>query len=464
MSARARTSSPRRRLASLATAAGALVLLLAGMRPALHAGDAEVRPRRVVLFIGDGMGISQITLGRLAAERSVRPYAFDRFSTIGLASTRSLDCPVTDSAAAATALSSGFKTRNGAIGVDGAERSRRTLLELARTAGLATGLVTTTRITHATPAGFAAHVPRRDLEDAIAEQLATSGVDVLFGGGRRYFPADRRASLEHAGYAIVEDASGLRGLDPGRTPRVAGLFAEGHMSFEIDRDPAREPSLREMTEKALDVLGREGRSYFCMIEGGRIDHACHNHDAAAMIPDQLAFADAVDAALERVERGGDLLVLVTADHATGALAISERVDLDGLAKVSLSVERFCRENAGPDGAYDPDRLRAALAKSYGFRATDAEIALARSGKGEYGAQMPVAHIVSARLGVGFYDVAFQQDESPRTHGHDGAMVPVYAAGPGSAAFAGTYENTRVAHEISRVLGLPEPGAPVREYH
>src|SRR5258708_3314273 len=249
-------------------------------------------PRRVVLFIGDGMGLSQVTLGRLAAGRAGRPYAFDRFRTIGLASTESLDSPVTDSAAAATALAGGVKPRNGGVGVDGDLRPRRSLLEVARDAGFATGLVTTTRITHATPAGFAAHVAHRDLEDAIAGQLVESGVDVLCGGGRRSFGTDRIAALTTAGYAIAKDPAQLRA--------PASLLA-----------------------------------------------------------------------------------------------------------VKSSAERFARENSPPDGtAYDPEKLRKAIATCYGFAPTDAELALARSGRGNDAAQMLVGHVASRRFGVGFFEVDF----------------------------------------------------------
>jgi alkaline phosphatase len=427
-----------------------LVLLalaaLAGARASEHEG-----PRRVVIFIGDGMGLTTVTLGRLAAERQKRPYAFDRFNVLGLASTRSADSVVTDSAAAATALSSGYKTNNHALGVDPELHPRRTLFEIAHKAGFATGLVTTTRITHATPAGYAAHVPDRDQEAEIADQYLEGDVDVLLGGGRHYVDARHQDALRSKGYVVVTDAKGLRAAKP--EGRLAGVFADEHMSYEIERDPAREPSLREMTEKALDVLSRGGRPFIAMIEGGKIDLAAHSQDAPALVREQLAFADAIDGALERIEREGDLLVIVTADHSTGAVAISEKLDLDGLLAGKAAMETLAEAHPPEKLAY-PDFKRLLEANS-GITPTEKDLDTIHASKSP---SWSLGHLVSLRRGVAFYDVDFQCEL--KTHGHEGSLVPVFAAGKGAATFAGTYENTRIALEVARLLGLQPPGAPL----
>lgn len=424
-----------------------------------HAQESPTSPRKVVVFIGDGMGVAHVTLGRLGAEQLERPYAFDRFRTIGFASTRSANNVVTDSSAAATALSAGYKTNNGFLGVDPEKRPRRTLLEIARNKGLATGLVTTTRITHATPAAYAAHVDDRNLEAKIADQYLEEGVDVLLGGGRRFVTDKHLEQLRAKGYVTVTDAASFRAAKP--EGKLVGVFTQEHLSYEVDRDSSREPSLREMTEKALDLLSSGGRGFVLMVEGGRIDHAGHVHDAATILRDQLAFSDAIDAALERVERQGDLLVLATADHTTGGLAISERLDVKGLLAAKVSMEELMKAHRPGELLENLAVFKKTLEENFGVSATEKDLELARRG-GEAYAIVHMAHLVSQKRGVGFYDLDFQHFDQPATHGHEGSLVPVYAAGAGAASFAGTYENTRIALELARLLGLPAPGALISD--
>jgi len=167
-----RSPRARRLLVALAVLVPLVAAAVAASAVArVHAGPRARGPRSVVLFVGDGMGVAHVTLGRLAAERAKRPYAFDRFPVVGFADTRSANCVVTDSAAAATAFSAGYKTNNTFLGVDPEKRPRRTVLELAHHAGMKTGLVSTARLTDATPAAFATHVPDRHTESDIADQL-----------------------------------------------------------------------------------------------------------------------------------------------------------------------------------------------------------------------------------------------------------------------------------------------------
>src|SRR5690606_19652623 len=203
------------------------------------------RPKNVVLMIADGFGPAAATLARVAGGA---PLALDALLG-GSVSTKSTDSEVTDSAAGATAYACGLKTYNGAIAVDAEGRPCRTLLEVAEARGLATGLVATSRVTHATPASFGAHVLDRGEEASIAAQLVGSGVDVLFGGGRAFLvpaPAGRRedgrvllAELGALGYAVATDRAGYDGL----TAAPAALLAPSHLAYEIDRDETDEPSL-----------------------------------------------------------------------------------------------------------------------------------------------------------------------------------------------------------------------------
>ena len=260
------------------------------------------RPRSVILMIADGLGPASVTMARVCKGA---PLALDSF-LVGAIRTHATDALVTDSAAAATALAAGVKTRNGAIGMGPDGEPVETALELAQRRGKATGLVATSAITHATPASFAAHVRSRTMEAKIAVQELEHGVEVLLGGGseqflpvlqggRRLDGRDLLGEARELGYRIVADRDALLALDA--TP-VLGLFHPEHMDFELDRPP-EQPSLTEMTVKAIELLSANPDGFFLMIEGSRIDHAAHGKDAAGHLGDILEYDRAVAAALDR---------------------------------------------------------------------------------------------------------------------------------------------------------------------
>ena len=205
-------------------------------------------PTRVILIIGDGAGISYWT----AAAFAVEELAIEHFPVAGLVNTSASDNKITDSAAAGTAYSAGVRTYNGAIGLDPDSNAVTTVLEVAQSRGMATGLVATSSIIHATPAAFASHVPDRNMEWEIARQLAAAEVDVVLGGGRNFFdPARRPDSLDllsnlAAGYSYVETSGELANLELGEITRLFGLFTPAHMPTE----PLRSPTLPEMTKAA----------------------------------------------------------------------------------------------------------------------------------------------------------------------------------------------------------------------
>jgi len=414
--------------------AAALALALAlALAPALGfvaapaaADDDAPGARNAILFIGDGTGLSQIALGRLVKGA---PLAVDAFPTTGLALTSSADFAITDSAAAATAMACGVKGRNNRIGLDRDGKPVPSIAADLRGAGYAVGLVTTTRVTHATPACFYAHHPDREREDDIAAQLVESeAVDLVLGGGRRHFPAERLERLRARGFEVALD---LEALGRAKGPRLVGLFAGSHLPYEIDRDREREPSLAALTAAAVALLeahvdaGR-AKGYFLVVEGGRVDHACHQHDAPTAARDVVAFDRAVGETRARVGARGDTLVVVTADHATGGLAISELVDVEGLRAARASVERTL------------------AAQSPGRSPSDLDVAR-------------VAHEAAARLGVHFLPVEAQAKHLS-TEGHDGTAVPVYAAGPGAERFGGTFENTEIPSKIRAALAVPAGAA------
>lgn len=278
--------------------------------------------RNIILLIGDGMGVGHLSAaefenGEEALTMSGLPYK-------SLVSTYSGSAYVTDSAAAGTALATGYKTNNGRISMSTGGKNYTTVIEVAEASGLSTGVVSTTRITHATPACFMTHVSNRNMESIIASQILVSGVEVLLGGGGTYFEP---STVSGAGYSLVSSTSELLSHSSGN---ILGLFNEGHLSYTGSRNPSVEPSLAQMTEKSIELLMEDPDGFFLMVEGGRIDHASHNNDYVSTMDEVFAFDEAVFEALEFASIRNDTLVLVTADHDTGGLMVVGGYDYTGV--------------------------------------------------------------------------------------------------------------------------------------
>jgi len=313
------------------------------------------RARNLILLIGDGMGQAHRFAGQLFAAGRRGRLAMDRLPHVGTMATLCADPEsfVTDSAAAATAIATGVKTANGAVAVDLDGVPHATILELARRSGRATGLITTCQLTDATPAAFGAHVLHRSDQSEIARQyLHETGVDLLLGGGGAYWypegaptplpndptdPRDRalgtagdltRDAAER-GYAVVTAAGALRTAvrQPSDGPRrLLGLFANQEMfrqSAEGEGDRYDPPvSLADMTEAAIDLLSRNPNGFFLMVEEAAIDRMAHRNNAPMTIKGVLELDRAVQVALAFAERDPDTLIVVTADHECGGLAIA----------------------------------------------------------------------------------------------------------------------------------------------
>lgn len=312
----------------------------------LPALPAHARPN-IILLIGDGMGINQIATARRAAGGPDLRLWLDRLPVCGLALTHSASHPVTDSAAAGTALAAGVKTRNGVIGCDRTGADQLTILEgLRRAKGYRTGLVVTKNVTDATPAAFVAEVASRKSEEEIALQLIEERVDVVFGGGRSQFlpkaaggarkdEQDLLARLRGAGVGVVEDPVGLAALD--RLPAL-GLFAPGLLDSATSAQPAQ-PALADLTRKALELLAAGDAPFFLMVEGSQIDTAGHKNDAERLVRELLHFDLALGAACAFAAARQDTLVLVTADPRDRGP--------DGLRRPAALGQRQPQQLAGP---------------------------------------------------------------------------------------------------------------------
>jgi alkaline phosphatase len=282
--------------------------------PADAASADPAGRRAVILFIGDGMGPLHVE----AARRAGGELAMTRLPHRGQVVTASMS-GTTDSAAAATALATGVATINGAVGVDEDGAAVETLIERARARGLATGLVTTATLSHATPAGFSAHQDSRaDEVDIARDQALRVQPEVLLGGGARTFDG-LTGTMQAAGYELVADGEALAAA---RAPegRLLGLFADGHLAFALDRNgDSREPTLTEMALGAVDILDRDPDGFFLVVEGARIDMASHVGDLPRAIGETRAFDDAIAAVAAWAGGRDDVSLLVTADHECGGL-------------------------------------------------------------------------------------------------------------------------------------------------
>ncbi len=281
--------------------------------------------RNVILMIGDGMGWAQVAVARCFVHGPGGELNMDKLEHSGYVSTFSLHSLITDSAAAATAMATGHKTGNGVIGQSVSGEEYKTILEMAKDVGKSTGLVTTTEVTHATVAAFAAHDNSREHAKAIAEDyLHGSQPDVVMGGGLRVWTTVPLKEARDAGYKVVFTKEELQAAGTLDTGKLLGLFDTGHMSYAMSRR-MDEPSLIEMSLKSLELLSRDADGFFLMIEGGRIDHAGHANDSRAVLYDTIAFDETVGAVVEWLDTNGqadETLLIVTADHETGGLAVT----------------------------------------------------------------------------------------------------------------------------------------------
>jgi alkaline phosphatase len=287
------------------------------------------RPKNIILMIGDGMGISQITAGMYSNNNRLN---LERIHHIGLVKTTSSDDLITDSAAGATAMSTGTKTYNGAIGVGPDSLPRPTILEIAEAQGMATGMVATSEIVHATPASFIAHQYNRRMYEEIAGDFLKTEIDLFIGGGLDYFL--RRRDQRDLVYELRE--RNYRVLNP-HTPfaDVRTVPGQNLAYFTAADRPDRQAKGRDYLPEASDFAARflEGRStkgFFLMIEGSQIDWGGHANNASYVISEMIDFDQAIGQILDFADENKETLVIITADHETGGLGINRGSEMGEL--------------------------------------------------------------------------------------------------------------------------------------
>ena len=481
---------------------------------AINISRSRGAAKNIILFVGDGMSIATTTAARiLDGQQKGMPgegntLSFGHFPFTGLMKTYNVDAQTPDSAGSMTAIISGVKTDVGVIGVDEdviledcssmAGNQLITALELAELAGLSTGIVSTARITHATPAAAYAKSPSRDWEDIsdmpteavmagcedIASQLINfesnlegrfkdadiDGIDVVMGGGRRHFlPADAAANSSDASSAIEGDRSDGRNLieewqaiypegvyidrqqqfdalDIDSEAPVFGLFNESHMLYEADRDNdiAGEPSLSEMTGVTLDILDKNPRGYFLLVESGRIDHGHHANSAFNALTDTIEFSRAIQTAVDNSDPD-ETLIIVTADHGhVFTIAGYPKRGNPILGKVvDVGTSELAR---GLDGL---PYTTLSYANGPGFH--------------DFGSETNADKVYYTEPFMGRPDLTqidtqssgFHQEAmiAKRSESHSGEDVAVYATGPGAHLVSGTQEQSGVFHIMNFAANL-----------
>jgi alkaline phosphatase len=437
---------------------------------------AGERAKNVIVLIADGCSDEQYTFARWFKGQ---PLSFDPLR-VGAVKTYIADSVIADSAPAASAFATGVRTSDKFISVgphgetiagvpkpdpDLQYRPLATVLEGARLMGKATGIVATSRVTHATPAAYIAHVPSRDLEDEIMEQAVYQNIDVVFGGGKRHLlPKEakgRRADgedltgeLRSRGYEIVETREELLKLKEGK---VFGMFASSHMDAEIDRPKLHpsQPTLEEMTRKAIEILSKDPQGFFLTVEGSQIDWACHANDPAHLLSDMLAFDSAVQAALDFARKDGKTLVLAFSDHNTGGFSIGNYASDKNYSqmKTDAFLAPFKKMNVSAFAVWQKmgqdrssSKLKSEIKEGWGMDITDedAQIILSQAEKYKKDKQeeyYAVGKVLSAKYTYAGW----------ATHGHSGGDVPLHAFGPGRPM--GVVDGPDIGKVCAKVMGL-----------
>ncbi len=423
--------------------------------------------KNVIFMIGDGMGLSHVHATSLYAAGHLRKNLamteiMDKGRTAYITND-TLDNVVTGSAEAATQMATGVKVHAKSISVGSDGRPMKTILEMAKERGKATGMVTTAEITDATPASFAAHVDSRSKQEIIADQLIKSEVKILLGGGKDFFLPDsekgRRKDgrnlireAQQNGYTVVETR---KAMIQAQGEKILGLFSRGNMLFEIDRGGSQEPSLAEMTSKALEVLGEDPDGFFLVVEAGRIDHAAHHNDIGGVLWDTLAFDDAIRVAYEYQKSCPQTLLIITADHETGGLVLlpyshtrSEFVGMnfEAISKIKASYE-VRNEALGKNPS--PKKVKEVIKKVYDIDLSDEEVL---SILGNRIGQLHSRHFTDRDGAIAF--ALRLHHRIGWSHGiHSATPLPLWGIGPGSEKINGWKHDTELFRIVEEAYGF-----------
>ena len=456
-------------------AVAACAVALAGCASVPGSEGQVQTPKNIIIMFADGAAPTQWDFGRYSSKvLRQQPFVTTdvvlRHGTVGLLVTSSHDAYVTDSAAAGSAMATGFKVNNGVVSIGPDGRSMPTVMEAAKAQGKRIGLVTTATIYDATPAAFSIHAMSRDVSQALVDQYLALEPDVLMGGGAEYFlpqgvsrgkrtdGRDIIAAFRARGYEVVRNTAQLRSA---AGPKLLGLFADEFMDFEIDRDSAKEPTTAEMTAAALNALSKNGPNGFVLlIENENVDTAGHANDAASLMRALWAFDDAVKVALEFQRSSPDTLVIITGDHETGGFSPTEvpkdltsvssaddiykgNAQLRMLDRISTSfIAASEKMSKNPSGIL-LDELLTTHFRGFRLDPDLRELILKQPPYGRdyrYGVQNALGRMVARQTGFNW-----------GTWGHTSEPVLVGAMGPGAELFRGYQDNTDFGKHLHRLI-------------
>ena len=449
------------------------VVLLLALLASLAAAEAQA-PKNIVILLADGAAPTQWDFGRYSS-RVLRQQPFAttdvvfRHGVVGLLMTPPHGAYVTDSAAAASAMATGFKVGNGAVSITPDGRSPRTVMETAKLAGKRVGLVTTATVYDATPAAFAGHTKSRRDSQALVDQLLALEPHVILGGGGEYFrpatsPGGKRRdgrdvvdAFRGKGYQVVTSTAELAAASG---EKLLGLFSDDDLDFENERDPAKEPTTAEMASAALKALARGPGGFVLLVENENVDTAGHHNDAASLMRALWAFDDAVKVALDFQRRHPDTLVIVTGDHETGGFSPTYALkDLSTVASTNrfYTADEHLRLLEGITMSLNTVKERLGKAPSGevldqlvarhfpGFRLDPDLRALILAGKTDERNFSYLPHNALGRM------IARQTGYYWGTSGHTPQPVVVGAMGPGAELFRGYQDNTEFGQHLHRLL-------------
>ena len=447
----------------------AAFLVVAGVTTNIHSSKSDVayanergKAKNVIMLIADGMSTEAITLARHTKGDSL---AMDEIS-VGSVITSWANGPITDSAPGGTVYAAGEKTNNKYIGTSVNDTPMASILEGAESVGKATGIVATSEITHATPGDFTAHTNNRKYYNQILQQQINQDMEVVLGGGfnkpsgfssevssdefESYYE-EQVNNIKEEGFDFITTKDQLTSYDG---DKLWGSFADTDLKYDFDRQSDNDnvqPSLAEMTNKAIEVLNKDEDGFFLMVEGSKVDWAAHANNTVGIVSDILAFDEAVKAAIEFAKTDGNTVVVVTTDHGNSGITIgssyyNENIEsydkatyentTDLLKNATITEERFNEIASGKSN----DEIKAIAKKYYGIDLNDEELAIVKGEQGE-GRQVGIREVIARRVGIGY-----------TTGGHTGEQIYLGVYAPSDVELLeGVVDNTEVNKYMQRVL-------------
>ncbi|WP_195988359.1 alkaline phosphatase [Clostridium sp. D53t1_180928_C8] len=447
----------------------AAFLVVAGVTTNIHASRSNVvyanekgKAKNVIMLIADGMSTEGITLARQTKGGNL---AMDEIS-VGSVITSWANGPITDSAPGGTVYAAGEKTNNKYIGTSVNDTPMASIVEGAESVGKATGIIATSEITHATPADFTAHTNNRKHYNQILQQQINQDMEVVLGGGfnkasgftsevstdefTAYYE-DQVNNIKEEGFDFITTKDELDNYDGNK---LWGSFADADLKYDFDRQSDNDnvqPSLAEMTDKAIEVLNKDEDGFFLMVEGSKVDWAAHANNTVGIVSDILAFDEAVEAAVNFAKEDGNTVVVVTTDHGNSGITIGSNYYNDNigsydkatyanttylLKNATITEERFDEISSGKSDA----EIKALALEYYGIDLTAEELAIVKGEQGE-GRQVGIREVIARRVGIGY-----------TTGGHTGEQIYLGVYAPSDVELLeGVVDNTEVNKYMQRVL-------------